>query len=251
MQEVYCIDDKEAMIAQGIYVWMETHTERIGSSIVVRFRAPELTYDELVEMDQNIELVRFPYELKAQILDRFYVKYWSLAKNQVFEKLSKYILDDNFKKYNFIFIGHGGGAVLATFAALVCKYHWRKRFITLITYGAPRMGNNFFVELMQLQFQVKRITVGNDYVPLFFADQLTHNSDEIWIPENNGCNCFDPNGNEIPEIYECSTLEPIEENKECNLQFQKPRGQRPDSATTAHLGRYFGKLMSSKGCNGG
>ncbi|KAG9300142.1 hypothetical protein G9A89_010552 [Geosiphon pyriformis] len=255
-QQVYCMDNPDIILAPEIYAWIRPASEKIyspyqdtienwsGDTVVTRFKTPELTYDELVSMTQKPKLKPIPGWKEAQVVEEFYRKYWNLASNEIFERLKQYANDISYRQHVFIFTGHGNGA------ALIFKREWPKRQMNLVTYGAPRIGNNFFVNELQDPMKSFRFTIGNDYVPLFFGHKyLRHFPFEIWIPTNNGCDCFAPDDKEIPEIHLCA--KPIfgYENKDCNLQFEKPPGQLPERMTTAHIGPYFGFLMSPQGCN--
>ncbi|KAG9303688.1 hypothetical protein G9A89_018585 [Geosiphon pyriformis] len=119
----------------------------------------------------------------------------------------------------------------------------------LVTYGSPRIGISHLNNWILSAFECARITIGNDHVPLFFGPKyLRHFQLEVWITSNNGCDCFDPEGKEIPDIYICFQLFSRSENKECNLKFEKPKGELPENAMDVHLGPYFGYLMSPQGC---
>ncbi|KAG9305076.1 hypothetical protein G9A89_007716 [Geosiphon pyriformis] len=261
-QEVYCLDKPDIILAPGIYAWIDNAPEKIyspyqdlterwsGNSIVARFKTPELTYDELVNMGQKPKLILLPGSRKAQVVEEFYRKYWNLMNNEIFERLKRYVNEVLYNHHGFIFTGHGGGAVLATFAAIIFQSRWPKRQFYLATYGAPRIGNYFFANNIVSLFQNLRFTVGNDYVPLFFGHKyLSHLPLEVWIPSNNGCDCFAPDDVEIPEIHLCIKPPFGFENKDCNLKFEKQPGQLPERATTAHVGPYFGFLMSPQGCS--
>ncbi|KAG9297898.1 hypothetical protein G9A89_000834 [Geosiphon pyriformis] len=223
-QQIYCLNNPESMIAPGIYVWISPLTEKIdsphqdkiyeyykekwsGDAVVARFRTPDLNYNELISMGKKPKRIALPYNTQAMILGDFFTKYWDLANNQILERL-KYYGNGYLDEYdNFIFTGHGGGAVLATFAALVFQHKWPKKNIKLVTYGAPRIGNSQFVMYLQSRFWVERVTVGQDHVPLFFGNKyLTHTAYETWIAENEDCDCSDVDENVKTEIYRCTIL---------------------------------------------
>ncbi|KAG9286621.1 hypothetical protein G9A89_005389 [Geosiphon pyriformis] len=80
------------------------------------------------------------------------------------ENVDKYV--DNNIIYDKFYSGHGWGA-------------------------APRIGNDIFVRYMQKRIWVERVTVNNDYAPLFFGDDyLTHTSMETWIVSDKSCNLW-------------------------------------------------------------
>ncbi|KAG9297251.1 hypothetical protein G9A89_000144 [Geosiphon pyriformis] len=267
--QVYCMNETEAIIAPGVYAWIHTSTEKInsphqdalygafnyhaeiwrGNSVVARFRTPDLKYEELVNMGRKLRWLELPNQRMAKVLDEFHKKYWGLATNEILERLKKYGDDIMYKHHGFIFTGHGSGAVLATFTALIFNQFWPTRNVKLVTYGAPRIGNKGFVKFIQEKIWVERVTVGNDHVPLFFGNgYLTHPSGETWISPNINCDCFDSGENKVPDTYRCLGYDGVE-NKQCNLQFEKPKGQLPEKAEKAHIGPYFRYFMSRQGCN--
>ncbi|KAG9291327.1 hypothetical protein G9A89_003979 [Geosiphon pyriformis] len=263
-QEIYCQNNSELMIAPGIYAWISSlqdkiespHQDKIyeyyketwlGYAIIARFRTPELNYNELIAMGKKPKTVPFPYNRKAMILGDFFTKYWDLA-NQIAESLKFYGEEVVYTYDAFIFTGHGGGAVLATFTALVFQHKWPKRKIKLVTYGAPRIGNYFFIMYLQSRFWVERVTVRQDNVPLFFGNKyLTHTAYETWIAGDEDCDCSDINENVKPEIYRCTNFVGGE-NMKCNLKFEPPKPTFPEQRPSDHLGPYFNYIMSPEGC---
>ncbi|KAG9300591.1 hypothetical protein G9A89_001234 [Geosiphon pyriformis] len=224
------MNDSYALLASGIYGSINTPTEPIyysdqnhdplergsGQSVVVTFRTPVLTFNKLAMMSQKRKLKQFPFgKTGNEILDVFYKKYWGSA-TEINERLKLYINNVFYYYHTFIFTGHDGGAVL-------------------VTYRAPRIGNaSFAVFLSRENLKVMRVTIGNDHVPLFFGHKyLIHSFGEIWIPGNDGCECFNSKATSVPD---------------CNLQFERPPDQLPEKATAAHFGLYFGYLMSPQGC---
>ncbi|KAG9304724.1 hypothetical protein G9A89_000309 [Geosiphon pyriformis] len=135
--------------------------------------------------------------------------------------------------------------VLAVLVALV----YGKKYDcipTVITFGSPRIGNNFFTEFVKGKLKAYRITYGDDYVPGFPKRTYLHHPTEYWIPLQN-CDCV----NEI-QVYKCLPSEVkvfsfihvdkiYEENQNCNAQFH---GKKPE--TDNHHGPYFGFMMGEK-----
>ncbi|KAG9299389.1 hypothetical protein G9A89_014038 [Geosiphon pyriformis] len=268
---LYCPDISETpiLLEPEKFIMIETFMnfqspldpKQIIDVIFATFKTPELSYDQLDSMGETPELIDVPYQnwVNAMILRRFYIKYWSLAANQTLKMLTQYV-DNNIKydKYTLVLTGHGGGAVLATFAAIIFNKFWPKRQVILITYGAPRIGNDIFVRYMQKRIWVERVTVHDDYAPLFFGDNyLTHTSMETWIVPDQSCDCWKRYEDDQIELYEgkdsfyrCTSPVGME-NKNCNLRFENSRSTYQVQQTTAHLGPYFGFFMSREGCGGG
>ncbi|KAG9299525.1 hypothetical protein G9A89_020696 [Geosiphon pyriformis] len=172
--------------------------------IFATFKTPELSYDELDGMGENPKLEVPPGLGYVTIIRKFHIKYWNIAANQILKILEEYV-DNNkmYDKYTLILTGHGGGAVLATFAAMIFNNFWPEREVILITYGAPRIGNKYFVKYIQERIWVERVTVNDDYAPLFFGNNnyFTHTSMETWIVPNKSCDCWSRNEDQQIEVY--------------------------------------------------
>ncbi|KAG9286917.1 hypothetical protein G9A89_000046 [Geosiphon pyriformis] len=105
------------------------------------------------------------------------------------------------------FVGHGIGGAYASIAGIrwaIQRYEitqsklWPEIDVNnigqqIITFGAPRIGNNQFSNFANDIITHHRITHGNDHVPHFPRDLLKwkHFGFEIWIEPLENCNCSD------------------------------------------------------------
>ncbi|KAG9286190.1 hypothetical protein G9A89_014176 [Geosiphon pyriformis] len=174
----------------------------------------------------------------------------------------------------FYFTGWGVGGAYATIAALTWKieaylkdqkssgnrFRFSDPVVKVVTFGAPRIGNVVFAQLVNKWLEVNRVTHSNDHVPHFPKREtgryfLGHHELEFWITSTR-CECI-----EEARIWECQgfhyesrgwkvnkildgTLFPhggmSGENMECNA------GQSIDDVPRdlIHSGPYMGVVMN-------
>ncbi|KAG9294516.1 hypothetical protein G9A89_008627 [Geosiphon pyriformis] len=187
-----------------------------------------------------------------------------------FEKLLKKKPDSWFSKAQFWFTGHGIGGAYALLAALYFKKFltgkWGKNWpvfessVYVATFGAPRIGNDNFAELVNLVFwplraKLFRITHSNDWIPRDFLAKgsYRHHDTEYWIAEPD-CNCkTTPLGGPTIDgkhvIYECPGFKRgaySGENGQCNLNTTT-EAEVEQSNQRPHYGPYFGVFFND--CN--
>ncbi|KAG9292504.1 hypothetical protein G9A89_001577 [Geosiphon pyriformis] len=226
--------------------------------IIVYFRGPRYTRDEWKK--RPIDL--FPIEMDKNLPQRPLVdSVWHQHVQEMIPSLSHKI--ERFwrnKKSKFAwsvyFVGHGIGGAYAILAATYIRASMLQEFqmdvskISVITFGAPRVGDFYFVRFLKRTFNYHgfiRVTHSNDWIPRDFMAKGTflHYYREYWI-ENQECNC---NLSVLKDvIYNCSgrtSLLDFDENNECNLGTVD---SLEDKEHDVHLGPYLGITMGN--CEG-
>ncbi|KAG9285744.1 hypothetical protein G9A89_003423 [Geosiphon pyriformis] len=216
-----------------------------------------------------------PYIPEAnERVDLQFLKGVKLIFPEVKRIIREHLNDPSKKKFNeIIFTGHGLGGAYASIAG----FQWAiERYVitngnlwpeinlhginqNIVTFGAPRIGNNAFSVGLNRVIYHYRITYGNDHVPHFplAARGWKHFGIEIWIEPLNTCDCpedqekyWDCNNSELTRgraRQDWITGKYSNENKECNA------GQLIDKVPDQffHNGPYFkvemGNCESFKG----
>ncbi|KAG9304566.1 hypothetical protein G9A89_020130 [Geosiphon pyriformis] len=157
-------------------------------------------------------------------------------------------------KYTVHFTGHGAGGVYAIFAAL--SFHRKNPVIPIkvITFGAPRFGDQKFASYVAKNIpDLYRITNWNDPIPHvgFLDENYRHPHTEYWISRQEECNdCPE----DRPIVYKCLPYPRInilngylEENPNCHGSTRKSYVKVSSNGNPrVHQGPYFGIEMK---CN--
>ncbi|KAG9304567.1 hypothetical protein G9A89_020131 [Geosiphon pyriformis] len=254
-QEAYCFDSSKLIapkIYGSIFATNQSLTGLVRNGpgvipIIATFSTPELTYDELAKMEQKKLLVDSPISTRGYILADFYERYWNIANNVVTEMVQPFLEDRKYAKHTFCFVGHGGGAIIATFAAVILKHSRAEKWVRLTTFGQPRIGDFAFAKLIERTL-VRRVTNADDYVPLFFDYILVHYKGERFISPRSICECDGQAQVNSPKIFACITSR-LQEHPECNKRYQQPKSKLPSRDTNSHIGPYLGYLMDRNFCH--
>ncbi|KAG9296493.1 hypothetical protein G9A89_015085 [Geosiphon pyriformis] len=117
----------------------------------------------------------------------------------------------------------------------------------ILTFGAPKIGNNRFSVLIDQIAIHLRVTHGNDHVSHFPDDSMKwkHSGAEIWLQPSGNCDCP-----ENPYFYwDCNNLLNPEELKyETNMECNAGQSITKVSDNLFHNGPYFGVIMGD--CKG-
>ncbi|KAG9297845.1 hypothetical protein G9A89_006786 [Geosiphon pyriformis] len=188
-------------------------------------------------------------------VENLYYRKWIEARDVFWGKM-RYLLEDpgfsNVKDL-FTFTAFGRGGVFAIFAALeFAKSFELTTKPKVVTFGLPRMGNKNFVEFVDSQLDVYRVTHGDDWVPAWPKWGLYDNkisveyyqlSREYWIPYDKDCSCKQLTKSQqvFPIVYECFRIGSFEENQNCNAGSNGRRGENRNVRNIEdHYGPYFG-----------
>jgi predicted lipase len=85
--------------------------------------------------------------------------------------------------FNASIIGHGFGGALASFAAIDIQNQYKSIFVSLITYGQPRVGDaNFASYIVRSVNRTERNVHSSDIVPHFPIQNggFSHFNMEYW-----------------------------------------------------------------------
>ncbi|KAG9290121.1 hypothetical protein G9A89_010427 [Geosiphon pyriformis] len=264
--QTYCLLEDTGFVEDDIYVWVSPASKKITLRsgvkrvILIQVRGRELTYDRMIEWDQTRDFktlksggLKFWENFKVPLAS--YIRYERKLKNRISDLLEKYVSNKYYKNYGFLFIGHGEGGALATYAALDFWQNIRGKIkssqLEVITFGAPRIGDEGFVRSISKIFRINRVTYSNDFVPLFLSHTFRHPNTEYWIGgELCDCDVLANQPQPYPVIYDCYMYSGTE-NPFCNLAFQKPAlegmldlsSEIFGSHLDAHNGPYFGYIM--------
>ncbi|KAG9301215.1 hypothetical protein G9A89_012598 [Geosiphon pyriformis] len=131
--------------------------------------------------------------------------------------------------FSIVFVGHGIGGAYAALAALSFNhllyqerrqvgFHTNIRSIGVVTFGAPRIGNFHFVNLVSGAFKsrnVYRVTHSNDWVSREFLPKgkFVHYKPEYWLAKGE-CDCSKYSSDRF-YVHKCDSKG--NESQECNL----------------------------------
>ncbi|KAG9290106.1 hypothetical protein G9A89_010412 [Geosiphon pyriformis] len=251
--QTYCLLDESGFVEEDIHVWVSPAPRDIyvkgngENAIIIQVRGRELTYNRMVEWDRSRafktlrrEGLRSWEDFKVPL--ESYEIYEKRLKGRIWELLEKYMSNKSYKNYSFLFTGHGEGGALATYAALDFWENNRDEIgssqIKVTTFGAPRIGDEPFVNSISQYFEINRITYIDDFVPLFLGPTFRHPNTEYWITADMcECNSSANKAQQYPTIYNCH-MSVGTEYPHCNLLFQPA-----DSDLESHNGPYFGYRM--------
>ncbi|KAG9292484.1 hypothetical protein G9A89_001557 [Geosiphon pyriformis] len=228
--------------------------------IIAYFQGPRYTRDEWkkrpidlfpIEVDKNLPqrpLVdsvwhQHVQEMMPSLIHKF-KKFWRNKKNEF--------------PWKMYFVGHGIGGAYAILAAtyiqklMVQEFQMDVSKISVITFGAPRVGDFYFVRFLKRTFNYDgfiRVTHSNDWIPRDFMAKgnFLHYYREFWI-ENQDCDCNLSVQKVEDVIYNCfgrKSLLDFDENNECNLGTVDSLENKEHDV---HLGPYLGTTMGN--CEG-
>ncbi|KAG9293458.1 hypothetical protein G9A89_009182 [Geosiphon pyriformis] len=159
------------------------------------------------------------------------------------QRITKFFTRNPFEIPQYFFTGHRIGGAYAVLAALLfqksspLKQISPNVYITIspinvITFGAPRIGDENFAALTNMAFAndfLYRVTISNDWLPRLFltSDYFIHHEREIWINHIENCDCIDSatdrnreDFTNLTQVYECSGIRSgstVGENWYCNV----------------------------------
>ncbi|KAG9297483.1 hypothetical protein G9A89_020885 [Geosiphon pyriformis] len=227
------------------------------------FRGPEFNKKQ---WDRRKSEFRKPILIaKDWLVDANWAKVFASVKGpfaRVSEKIveySKKIKDDKIK---INLTGHGIGGVYALYIGIFLhflqedfykKIPGRHLYITVVTFGQPRAGNDKFAKLinsLRTKINVYRVTNRNDFVPHYpktssNGRRYWHYEREYWISDDD-CNCATKPNPIDPKsfaLYECpgyfsKDSNAFGENMNCNL-------ATVSESALAHFGPYFGTTFGN------
>ncbi|KAG9290105.1 hypothetical protein G9A89_010411 [Geosiphon pyriformis] len=213
--QAYFLLPDSGFVDEDIYAWVAPASKNISfrnvakRAIVIQVRGRELTYERMFEWDQSRDFKTlkrggFKFWIDFKVPLASYIRYERKLKGRISALLEKYVSGKSYKNYNFFFTGHGEGGALATYAAFD---FWQNNLyikpsqIAVTTFGAPRVGDEKFVDFISNSFEINRVTLGDDFVPLFLAHTFRHPNTEYWISEP-FCECHFES-QQYPIIYNC------------------------------------------------
>ncbi|KAG9288650.1 hypothetical protein G9A89_006751 [Geosiphon pyriformis] len=275
--QTYCLQKDGGFIDLGIYVWVSTTSEPLSfkdgpaKAIIVQLRGIDLTYDLMEGISKDLSMIKYSFKKNIMVAKAFYIEpYRENAKNKILFMLSTYLKNNIYKQHKFVFTGHGSGGesvknaehshpkfndgispALAVYAALDFRNflieNKSKRDVEVVTFGEPRIGTKSFSIFADSMLSIARVTFADDFVPLFFAEKLTHHNTELWIPgDDHECNCPDSldEPRKFPLIYNCVVVRG-DENSMCNKQFHQEdtASVKKPLESRVHNGPYFGYIM--------
>ncbi|MCP4991679.1 MAG: lipase family protein [Colwellia sp.] len=174
--------------------------------VVVAFRGTELV--KLRDLVTNINAELTKYERGGFVHSGFYAAIKSVWEREGNEGISDHLRVLSEKKFlekpRVWFTGHSLGGALATLAADLCVNVREVQVQGLYTFGAPRVGDNDFVDHYRVR-EVYRFVNNNDFAPHF--PQLTsykHVGSRYYI---------DQDGNVINEEEQPIYISSIDRNK--------------------------------------
>ena len=156
-----------------------------------------------------------PYDDNLISVEKGFYKIYNSLQQLLYDTIDELSL--KYDTTNILITGHSlGGAIASLFAFDIYYYSFPYQITSLITFGSPRVGNNYFSEYMySFPFTSYRITHYYDIVP-HVPEQLLnykHISQEIWYNKNNTdyliCqdeNEEDPNCSNSCAPFQCTSI---------------------------------------------
>lgn len=128
-----------------------------------------------------------PYNSSSIAVEHGFYKIYNALNQQLHTTVSNLLLKYNTNR--ILVTGHSlGGAIATLFAFNICYYEMPYQMYSLVTFGSPRVGNEYFSEYISTcDFTSFRITHHYDMVPHVPEEFLgyKHISQEIWYNEPN------------------------------------------------------------------
>lgn len=173
--------------------------------LVVFFRGTEAWRIKNVMADFNLNEINLEENCQGCLVQQGYLDAYKAVEDAMFNFIKEEIqkLKEEGKELNLLyFSGHSlGGAMaeIATHFLLTKKDFYSSKFpflkkidkISLITFGAPKIGNKNFVERMEDEKRLNdniRVVYGIDDVPFFPPEKLnysqSHNGDLVYFRQN-------------------------------------------------------------------
>ncbi|KAG9286558.1 hypothetical protein G9A89_014724 [Geosiphon pyriformis] len=196
--------------------------------LIVYFRGPELNKGQWLKRTLHLNPIDMRTDVKGSLVDVIWLEHVQTMMPLLITKLERLSMSPQ----KVFFVGHGVGGAYAVLTALYfCNaihngvLRWNHNFsindISVITFGAPRIGNPAFVSLVKHSFRketVFRVTHWNDWVSRDFMSKgvFLHNEREYWLNYENDCGCLSKKQLLSKCIGRNSNGE-IDENKKCNL----------------------------------
>jgi predicted lipase len=161
-----------------------TGYNKIYNSIFIGFRGSSNIQNWL----DNLQISQInPYDDQFIAVEKGFYKIYDSLQNSLHNTIDELSL--KYQTTNILITGHSlGGAIASLFAFDIYYHSFPYHIESLITFGSPRVGNDYFSEYMH-SFKITsyRITHYYDIVPHvpeeFF--NYKHISEEIWYSENN------------------------------------------------------------------
>ncbi|KAG9305825.1 hypothetical protein G9A89_001114 [Geosiphon pyriformis] len=255
---------KEDVIAHLGYYVAEPKRKGSNAAITIYFKGKTLTKADWIS--RKAKLVEFTYlgqkPNPSILVDEEWFqdveKMWPFIISQISEIIKK--RHNDFYVHEIYFIGHAIGGAYAILAAELWNIFRQKnvkaRLYTLfpfrvITFGAPRVGNQNFARLVNTHYKTNiRVTYGNDHVPHFTVKKpfnnktiMEHFETEIWIkPIGDNCDCED--NNETVEYYLCR-------GKKLRTSYEFYDNELPSKRTDYLSLPWFGGSGENPECNVG
>ncbi|KAG9289567.1 hypothetical protein G9A89_002340 [Geosiphon pyriformis] len=234
-------------------------------AIVAYFGGKTLTNQQW--KDRKPQLI--PYEIRipsyeSQIMvEKIWFEEVEAMKHALFQKIQFLIDSKGFQneRVSIFFTGHGIGGAYAVLAGLSFEHELMNKYrpigsedsifeVFAVTFGQPRIGNEYFAHYVNLFLDVSRITHSNDYVPHYpwnLRSQenliMIHHEQEHWISYPR-CDCILDDYSLFAGlvVFICDGFshdeQTVGENLECNIgQTETPESE------VAHFGPYFGVKM--------
>ncbi|KAG9296984.1 hypothetical protein G9A89_008570 [Geosiphon pyriformis] len=164
--------------------------------LIIYFRGNLLSQSEWLSAFSE-KMVEYPLYAKAKVNKYFWdqFRHFHYRFSSILGEIEKEGFDDI---STVTFVGHGMGAVYATFVAH--EFHQFKKTphisLQLFTYGQPRIGNRHFARALDEATDIfARVTYKNDIVvnlPIPKNKNYLHPMMEYWI-ESDNCDCDNNN----------------------------------------------------------
>ncbi|KAG9286983.1 hypothetical protein G9A89_001221 [Geosiphon pyriformis] len=225
----------------------EDSTEEIQNRIVVYIKGERL-YSELKDFGY---LVSYG-EMQTGLVNLNWYQDFERHKARLLNLIEQWKIRNKVgdAEGSITFTGHGVGGVYAMFLALAYKRDNPGYSITIVTFGAPRPGDQTFAFYIAKEIpEIYRITNYDDFAPHMPADKglYRHPNMEFWISQIVDCNsCSD----EWPIVFKCLPkgrksfklwFQYNEENSRCHASTLRSISIMK---TFRHLGPYFGVMMT-------
>jgi hypothetical protein len=139
---------------------MTVGTAYNGSDIYLNFQGSQ----ERSDWSRNIDKEMIDLDDEIKVHEGFF-EHFHKFREEISEKIDE-LLTYDFER--FIICGHSLGGALATlccYELMYKKYFAYKDRVLCVTLGSPRVGNYFFSDFFDSEFECFRLVYGSDIVP--------------------------------------------------------------------------------------
>ncbi|KAG9285238.1 hypothetical protein G9A89_002134 [Geosiphon pyriformis] len=217
--KAYCIPELDK-IGPGIHASIKIKNEGIVLTIRSSVKLNQLQWSSF-----PLQMIPYRRVKGAKVNKNFYEDFLGTGL-RISKRIIKLIQASGIKKV-FAF-GHGVGGVYAIFALLELMNLQKGLYLSAVTFGQPRIGNQLFAKYINdniINLNVIRVTHSDDFVPTMPPSTISniyeHNKLEMFINKNCDCDQEEVFWCPGPEIQMPNNEYFMKESQHCNQKFSR------------------------------